>query len=150
MNAKAAELGLTASHFANASGLDAEGHMMSVRDLATLARRIIQEFPQFYEIYSEREFEYGGIKQRNRNPLLQAGVPGVDGMKTGYTSAAGYGLVSSAIRNDQRLILVIAGLESARARAASSSTPHACPSPAFSGTTVTSGALGISPASQSG
>jgi D-alanyl-D-alanine carboxypeptidase (penicillin-binding protein 5/6) len=118
MNQKASELGLTSSHFRNASGLDEDGHLMSVRDLAMLARRIIGAFPELYRIYSEREFEYAGIKQRNRNPLLQAGVPGVDGMKTGYTDKAGYGLVTSAIRNDQRLILVVAGLGSLRARAA--------------------------------
>ncbi|HMR29779.1 MAG TPA: D-alanyl-D-alanine carboxypeptidase family protein [Geminicoccaceae bacterium] len=118
MNARAAELGLTASHFANSNGLDEPGHLMSVRDLAVLARRIIQDFPEFYSIYSEREYTYGGIKQQNRNPLLQAGVPGVDGMKTGYTSQAGYGLVTSAQRGDQRLILVIAGLPSLKARSA--------------------------------
>lgn len=117
MNEKAKELGLSSSHFVNSSGLDEPGHLMSVRDLATLARRIIMEFPEYYPIYSEKEFEYAGIKQRNRNPLLQAGVPGVDGMKTGYTTGAGYGLVTSAIRNDQRLILVIAGLDSLKARA---------------------------------
>lgn len=116
MNAKAAELGLTASHFTNSNGLDEPGHVMSVRDLAVLARRIIQEFPEFYPIYSEREYSYAGIKQQNRNPLLQAGVPGVDGMKTGYTSQAGYGLVTSAQRGDQRLILVITGLPSLKAR----------------------------------
>ena len=118
MNARAAELGLTASHFVNSNGLDEPGHLMSVRDLAVLARRIIQEFPEYYSIYSEREYTYGGIKQRNRNPLLQAGVPGVDGMKTGYTSQAGYGLVTSALRGDQRLILVITGLPSLKARSA--------------------------------
>lgn len=118
MNQKAAELGLTASHFANASGLDAPGHLMSVRDLATLARRIIQEFPQYYSIYSELEYTYAGIKQHNRNPLLQANVPGVDGMKTGYTSQAGYGLVSSAQRGEQRLILVITGLPTLKVRSA--------------------------------
>jgi D-alanyl-D-alanine carboxypeptidase (penicillin-binding protein 5/6) len=117
MNAKARELGLASSHFRNSSGLDEEGHLMSVRDLATLARSIIQEFPEYYEIYSEREFEYAGISQRNRNPLLQRGVPGVDGMKTGYTSGSGYGLVASAIRDGQRLILVIAGLDTSRSRA---------------------------------
>ncbi|MFO1066965.1 MAG: D-alanyl-D-alanine carboxypeptidase family protein [Geminicoccaceae bacterium] len=118
MNAKAKELGLTSSSFRNASGLDEPGHLMSVRDLATLARRIITEFPDFYPIYSEIEFTYAGIKQQNRNPLLHSKVPGVDGMKTGHTDDAGYGLVASAKRGDQRLILVIAGMESPRARAA--------------------------------
>jgi D-alanyl-D-alanine carboxypeptidase (penicillin-binding protein 5/6) len=118
MNAKAAELGLTASHFVNSTGLDAPGHLMSVRDLAVLGRRLIQEFPEYYSIYSEREYTFGGIRQHNRNPLLQAGVPGVDGMKTGYTTQAGYGLVSSARRGEQRLILVITGLPSIKARSA--------------------------------
>jgi serine-type D-Ala-D-Ala carboxypeptidase (penicillin-binding protein 5/6) len=118
MNEKAKALGLTNSHFANATGLDAPGHLMSVRDLATLARRIIQEFPEYYPIYSEREFSYANIRQPNRNPLLQAGVPGVDGLKTGFTDQSGYGLVSSAKRGDRRLILVIAGLPSVRVRGA--------------------------------
>ena len=118
MNAKAVELGLTNSHFANPTGLDVPGHLMRVRDLAILARRIIQDFPEYYSIYSEREYSFAGIKQHNRNPLLQAGVPGVDGMKTGYTTQAGYGLVSSAQRGEQRLILVITGLPSLKVRSA--------------------------------
>ena len=117
MNAKAVELGLTNSHFVNSTGLDDPGHLMSVRDLATLARRIIQEFPEYYSIYSEREFTYADIRQPNRNPLLQSGVPGVDGMKTGYTDDAGYGLVTSAKRDDRRLILVVAGLDFAQGSA---------------------------------
>jgi D-alanyl-D-alanine carboxypeptidase (penicillin-binding protein 5/6) len=116
MNERAAAIGLTASSFRNATGLDEDGHLMSVRDLATLARRIVEEFPDLYPIYSELEFEYRGIKQHNRNPLLRSGVPGVDGMKTGYTAKAGYGLVVSAVRDEQRLILVVAGLDSLRAR----------------------------------
>ena len=75
-----------------------------MRDLATLARRIIADFPEYFKYYSEREFEYAGIKQPNRNPLLQAGVPGVDGMKTGFTDGAGYGLVATAKRDDRRVI----------------------------------------------
>lgn len=90
---------------------------MSVRDLATLARKITRDFPEFYTIYGEKEFEYAGIKQHNRNPLLRKGVPGVDGLKTGYTEDAGYGLVASAERDGRRLILVIAGLPSSRTRA---------------------------------
>jgi D-alanyl-D-alanine carboxypeptidase (penicillin-binding protein 5/6) len=85
---------------------------MSVRDLATVARQIISRFPQYYQYYSQTEFEFNGINQHNRNPLLQAGIPGVDGMKTGYTSEAGYGLVASAERDGRRLILVVAGLDS--------------------------------------
>jgi D-alanyl-D-alanine carboxypeptidase (penicillin-binding protein 5/6) len=110
MNEKAQELGLTNSSFANSTGLDAPGHLMSVRDLALLARRIVQDFPEYFKYYSEREFIYRDIKQQNRNPLLQANVPGVDGMKTGYTEQAGYGLVATAKRGDRRVITVLAGL----------------------------------------
>ena len=87
-----------------------------VRDLALLARRIITDFPEYFKYYSEREFEYGGIRQPNRNPLLQAGVPGVDGMKTGFTDGSGYGLVATAKRDDRRVITVMAGLQSAGQR----------------------------------
>ncbi len=117
MNRKAPELGLTNSSFANATGLPDPDHYMSVRDLAVLARRIIREFPEYFELYSEREFTYNKIRQFNRNPLLRKKVPGVDGMKTGYTKEAGYGLVATAERDGRRLILVVAGLETARQRA---------------------------------
>lgn len=116
MTEKAKEIGLTNSTFANATGLDAPDHLMSVRDLALLARRIIADFPEYFRYYSEREFEYGGIRQHNRNPLLQAGVPGVDGMKTGFTDGSGYGLVATARRDDRRVITVMAGLQSAGQR----------------------------------
>jgi serine-type D-Ala-D-Ala carboxypeptidase (penicillin-binding protein 5/6) len=116
MTDKAKEIGLTNSTFANATGLDAPDHLMSVRDLALLARRIIADFPEYFKYYSEREFEYGGIRQPNRNPLLQAGVPGVDGMKTGFTDGSGYGLVATAKRDDRRVITVMAGLQSAGQR----------------------------------
>ena len=116
MNEKAAELGLFGSSFANATGLDAPSHLMTVRDLSTLARRIISEFPEYFRFYAEREYEYAGIKQPNRNPLLQAGVPGVDGMKTGFTNGSGYGLVATAQRDDRRIIAVMAGLASAGQR----------------------------------
>jgi serine-type D-Ala-D-Ala carboxypeptidase (penicillin-binding protein 5/6) len=118
MTEKATEIGLTGSSFANATGLDAPDHLMTVRDLALLARRIITSFPEYYKYYAEREYEYAGIKQPNRNPLLQAGVPGVDGMKTGFTDDSGYGLVATAKRDDRRVITVMAGLESARQRRA--------------------------------
>jgi D-alanyl-D-alanine carboxypeptidase (penicillin-binding protein 5/6) len=106
------EIGLTSSTLKNATGWPDPEHLMSVRDLATVARQIISRFPQYYQYYSQTEFEFNGINQHNRNPLLQAGIPGVDGMKTGYTSEAGYGLVASAQRDGRRLILVVAGLES--------------------------------------
>ena len=85
MTEKGHEIGLTNSTFANSTGLDAPEHLMTVRDLALSPRQIIAEFPEYFKYYGEREFEYGGIKQPNRNPLLQANVPGVDGMKTGFT-----------------------------------------------------------------
>jgi D-alanyl-D-alanine carboxypeptidase (penicillin-binding protein 5/6) len=117
MNQRARELGLANTNLMNATGLPDPQHRMSVRDLALLARHIIAEFPEFYRFYSETEFTYAGIRQYNRNPLLQKGVPGVDGMKTGHTDEAGYGLVTSALRDGQRLILVIAGAKSPRSRA---------------------------------
>lgn len=116
MNRRAQEIGLTNSRFKNATGLPDPEHLMSVRDLATLASRIIREHPRFYRYYGEKEFEYAKIRQPNRNPLLQAGVPGVDGVKTGYTEEAGYGLVVSAERNGRRIIAVLAGLETLRQR----------------------------------
>lgn len=106
------EIGLTATTLKNATGWPDPGHLMSVRDLSIVARQIISRFPQFYEYYSQREFTFNGINQYNRNPLLQAGIPGVDGVKTGYTRESGYGLVASAERDGRRLILVVAGLES--------------------------------------
>ena len=118
MTEKGREIGLTNSTFANATGLDAPEHLMTVRDLATLARRIIADFPEYFKYYGEREFEYAGIKQPNRNPLLQAGVPGVDGMKTGFTDGAGYGLVATAKRDDRRMIVVLAGVDTAPHRKA--------------------------------
>jgi serine-type D-Ala-D-Ala carboxypeptidase (penicillin-binding protein 5/6) len=116
MSERAQELGLTNSHFANSSGLDDPEHYMSARDLAIVGRIIINEYPEYYHYYSQEEFEYAGIKQGNRNPLLQAGVPGIDGMKTGHTSVAGYGLVATAQRDGRRLLLVMAGLGSERQR----------------------------------
>lgn len=119
MNQKAREMGLTNSTFKNASGWPEEGHLMSVRDIATLARRTIRDFPEYYKIYSEKTFTYNGIRQGNRNPLLYRNV-GADGLKTGHTKAAGYGLAASAERDGRRLILVLNGLPSARARAVES------------------------------
>jgi D-alanyl-D-alanine carboxypeptidase (penicillin-binding protein 5/6) len=117
MNEQAKAIGLEHSLFVNATGLPADpSDMMSVRDLATLARRIIHDYPEYYPIFAEKTFTFSGITQRNRNPLLEAGVPGVDGMKTGFTDAAGYGLVSSAERDGRRIVLVLAGLDSERQR----------------------------------
>ncbi len=113
---RAREIGLTQTRLKNATGLPDPEHLMSVRDLATVASRIIREHPDLYRYYGEKEFEYAKIRQPNRNPLLQAGVPGVDGVKTGYTEDSGYGLVVSAERDGRRLIAVLAGLETLRQR----------------------------------
>ncbi|MCA0201630.1 MAG: D-alanyl-D-alanine carboxypeptidase [Proteobacteria bacterium] len=116
MNAKAKELGMTNSHFMNATGLPDEEHYMSPRDLATLARHLITEFPEYYSLYSETSFTYNNITQGNRNPLLYRVGSGADGLKTGHTSIAGYGLTGSAIRNGRRLILVANGMDSMKDR----------------------------------
>jgi D-alanyl-D-alanine carboxypeptidase (penicillin-binding protein 5/6) len=116
MNAKAKEIGLTSSTFRNATGWPDPEHRMTCRDLATLARRIIADFPEYYRIYNERSFTWNGISQDNRNPTL-ARVPGADGLKTGHTEEAGYGLTASARRGDRRLILVFNGLPTMKARA---------------------------------
>jgi serine-type D-Ala-D-Ala carboxypeptidase (penicillin-binding protein 5/6) len=111
MNAKAAEIGLKNSIFRNSTGLPDPNHKMSVRDIATLARYIILNHPDYFPIYSEKSFTWNEITQPNRNPLL-ADYPGADGMKTGYTKEAGYGLVGTVQRDGRRLIMVIAGLPS--------------------------------------
>ncbi len=116
MTEKARELGLENSTFENATGLPGENHLMSVNDLAKLATIIIERFPEYYEIYSERSFIWEGIEQRNRNPLLRTDM-GADGLKTGYTQEAGYCIVGSAEQDERRLVLVVAGLPSAQARA---------------------------------
>jgi serine-type D-Ala-D-Ala carboxypeptidase (penicillin-binding protein 5/6) len=115
MTERARELGLSHTYLKNASGWPDPEHVMSVRDLARLATMLIRRFPQFYPIYSEKEFTYNGIRQYSRNPLLHSD-PSADGLKTGFTEEAGYGLVASAVRHDRRLLLVMAGLDSARQR----------------------------------
>lgn len=114
MNDTAKQLGLTNSHFMNATGWPAEDHYMSCRDIATLARRIIMDFPEYYHYDSERTFKYNNIEQGNRNPLVQKGV--ADGLKTGHTEAGGYGLVASTKRGDRRVVLVLNGMNSMRER----------------------------------
>ena len=116
MNEYARRLGMANTSFRNATGLPAEGHYSSARDIALLASAIIREFPEFYQLYSEREFTFNNITQRNRNQMLWRD-PTVDGMKTGMTDAAGYCLVSSAERDGMRLISVLLGTSSAKARA---------------------------------
>jgi len=115
MTARARELGLTSTNLTNASGWPDPEHVMSVRDLATLAALLINRFPEYYPLYREKEFTFNGIRQYSRNPLLHSD-PSADGLKTGYTEEAGYGLVASAVRGDRRLLLVLAGLDSARQR----------------------------------
>ncbi|MEO0996210.1 MAG: D-alanyl-D-alanine carboxypeptidase family protein, partial [Pseudomonadota bacterium] len=115
MNNFAAKLGMSGSHFQNATGLPGDNHVSTARDMATLARAIIAEFPEFYAWYSQREYTYAGIRQQNRNRLLWRDST-VDGMKTGHTDAAGYCLVSSAKRNDMRLIAALMGARSGKAR----------------------------------
>ncbi|MEL6869207.1 MAG: D-alanyl-D-alanine carboxypeptidase family protein [Pseudomonadota bacterium] len=115
MNEYASELGMLSSNFENATGLPGEQHYSTARDMATLARAIITEFPDYYAWYRQKEFTWNGIKQDNRNRLLWQDST-VDGMKTGYTQAAGYCLVSSAKRNDMRLISAVMGTPSAKAR----------------------------------
>ena len=116
MNQYADQLGMLNSQFRNSHGLDVEGHYSSARDLALMARAVINEFPESYGMYSEQEFTYNGITQRNRNTLLFTDR-NVDGMKTGYTSEAGYCLVASAVRDDMRLITVVLGAGSEAGRA---------------------------------
>jgi D-alanyl-D-alanine carboxypeptidase (penicillin-binding protein 5/6) len=115
MNQRAADIGLTGSHFTNATGWPDPQHRMSPRDLATLAERIITRYPQHYGIFAETEFTWDGVTQPNRNPLLGAGI-GADGLKTGHTEEAGYCLVASARRGERRILLVVTGLESSQQR----------------------------------
>jgi len=116
MNAEAAKLGMTHTHFENSDGLPSPGHRASARDLAVLAQAIIRNSAEYYPIYAEREFTYNGIKQGNRNALLYTD-PTVDGLKTGHTEEAGYCLTASAKRNGMRLVSVIMNANSAQARA---------------------------------
>lgn len=119
MTDKAHELGMTGSNFMNATGWPHPEHRTTARDLATLSTRIIQDFPKMFSYYSEREFTYNGIRQSNRNPLIY-GYAGADGMKTGHTSEAGYGLTGTAKQDDRRLIVVVNGLKSSKDRASES------------------------------
>ena len=116
MNAEAQRLGMTQTNFVNPTGLPDPAHKSSAKDLAILARAIIRDGAEYYPIYAEREFTYNGIKQGNRNALLYTD-PSVDGLKTGHTSEAGFCLVTSAKRNEMRLISVILNTHSAQARA---------------------------------
>ncbi len=119
MNAHAAKLGMTGTHFVNSTGLPHEDHYTTARDLAILVAAIIRDFPDHYSWYSEKVFTYNGIKQYNRNKLLWQDKY-VDGVKTGHTESAGYCLAASAEKNGMRLISVVLGTKSERARATES------------------------------
>ncbi len=120
MTQTARRLGLKNASFKNATGLPDREHRMSAHDLADLAQILIREFPEYYGIYSEREFKYNGIRQGNRNPLLYT-VKGADGLKTGHTKESGYGLTASVKTQDgRRLIMVLNGLKSMKDRASES------------------------------
>jgi D-alanyl-D-alanine carboxypeptidase (penicillin-binding protein 5/6) len=109
--ARARELGMMNSHFANSTGLDDPGQRMSAHDIAIIAFRIIKDFPEYYPLFSEATFTFNRITQPNRNPLLKE-LPGADGVKTGHLEAAGFGLVGSAVRDGKRRIIVLQGLAS--------------------------------------
>jgi serine-type D-Ala-D-Ala carboxypeptidase (penicillin-binding protein 5/6) len=110
MNERAKQIGLKQSHFANPNGLDQPpGQLMSVFDLATLARHLIKDYPEYYHYFSERDFVWSNIHQHNRNLVLEK-FPGADGLKTGHLEASGYGITVSAVQNGRRLILVLNGL----------------------------------------
>ena len=115
MNEMAQKLGLKSSHFANVDGLPDPDEYVTARDLSTLARALTKDFPEYYHYDSEKEFTYNNIKQGNRNPLLYKDL-GVDGMKTGHTEEAGYGITVSAIRNGRRVIEVLTGMKSMKER----------------------------------
>jgi len=114
MNATGKSIGLTHSVFRNCTGWPDPAHHMSVRDIATLAKRIIQDFPEYYHYDAEKTFTYHGIVQYNRNPLVQRGM--ADGLKTGHTEAGGFGVVGSAEHNGRRVIMVLNGMPTQHAR----------------------------------
>lgn len=119
MTDRARQLGMTQSVFVNASGWPAVGHRMSVRDLGILSSRLISDFPTFYPLFAETEFAFDNrvpSNSQNRNPILAMGI-GADGLKTGHTQEAGYGLAGSAVQGDRRVIFVVTGLQTARDRA---------------------------------
>jgi len=116
LNVRAREIELTNSNFRNSTGLPETDHYMSVRDMAKLARHIIRTYPEYYKYFAEPEFTWNNIRQFNRNPLLRE-APGADGLKTGHIQESGYGLVGSTLRDGQRIILAMTGLNSIRQRA---------------------------------
>jgi D-alanyl-D-alanine carboxypeptidase (penicillin-binding protein 5/6) len=116
MNEKAKKIGLAGSNFANVDGLPNPDHYMTAHDLVTLALRTINDFPEYYHYYSEKEYSFNNINQGNRNPLIYKDI-GADGLKTGHTDEAGYSLLASVHRDKRRVILVLGGLPTMKARA---------------------------------
>jgi D-alanyl-D-alanine carboxypeptidase (penicillin-binding protein 5/6) len=116
MNERAAELGLRRSAFRNSTGLPAEGQAVTARELVTLAAHLWREYPEFYRYYSQADFTWNKIFQRNRNPLLALNI-GADGLATGYTEASGYAIAGSAARDGRRVFIAMSGMESDRQRA---------------------------------
>lgn len=116
MNLYAEEIGLNSSHFVNSHGLTAENHLTTARDMANLGVALIRDVPEEYAIYKEKSFTFNGISQLNRNSLLWDKSLNVDGIKTGHTEAAGFSLVSSSTKGDMRLVAVVMGTNSERAR----------------------------------
>ncbi len=116
MNSEAQRLGMTHSHFMNATGLPDPQHYSTARDLTILAMALYRDFPNYYHYFSELNYVFNGIKQGNRNPLLYRGI-GVDGLKTGHTEKAGFGLVASSVRSGRRLFMTVNGLGSMQERA---------------------------------
>ena len=115
MTEKAKEIGMKNSNFTNASGWPDPDHYSTAEDLSIMARRMIEDFPEYYKMFSEKEFTFSNIKQQNRNPLLYKNI-GADGMKTGHTEVGGYGLIGTAKKNGRRVMMVINGLDSETAR----------------------------------
>jgi serine-type D-Ala-D-Ala carboxypeptidase (penicillin-binding protein 5/6) len=113
---RARELGLEKSVFTNSNGLPDPGEQVTTRELGMLARHIIRTYPEFYPLFGQPDYTWNKIRQQNRNPLLGM-MPGADGLKTGYTKEAGYGLVGSAVQNGLRLIVVVTGVSTAKERA---------------------------------
>jgi len=116
LNEKAKEIGMNDSQFRNASGWPDPEHYSTAKDLALMAEYLIKTYPEYYKYYSEENFTYNNIEQQNRNPLLYRKL-GADGIKTGHTEVGGYGLIGTGVRDGRRVIIVVNGLESEKARA---------------------------------
>jgi D-alanyl-D-alanine carboxypeptidase (penicillin-binding protein 5/6) len=120
MNQWSRQLGMKNTHFINSHGLDSDNHFTTAYDMAVLARSLIRDVPEEYKLYAQKDFTYNGIKQYNRNSLLWDKNLNVDGIKTGHTSEAGFSLVTSSLQNEMRLIAVVMGANSSRARVSES------------------------------